>query len=207
MPRRKITAIILAAGLSSRMQGGAKLLAPLGGIPLIRHSVKNICETVFDEIIVVIGHNAKAVIDALDDLPVTLVKNPDYTNGKASSIKAGLKAIAKDSDDVLIALGDMPLVPAMLIDKLCAAHRDNPDADNTITLPFCANQHRNPVLFGKAFFDLLAALEGDQGARQIIHDHDMSIARIDWPDKAVFMDADTTQMLAAIRTHFDAQLS
>ena len=73
MPRRKITAIILAAGLSSRMQGGAKLLAPLGGIPLIRHSVKNICETVFDEIIVVIGHNAKAIIDALDDLACALI--------------------------------------------------------------------------------------------------------------------------------------
>ena len=204
---RKITAIMLAAGLSSRMQAGTKLLLPLGGEPLIRHSVKNLCKTGFDEIIVVTGHKANSVIEALDDLPVTLVRNPDYKNGQASSIKAGLKAIARDTDDILIALGDMPLVPAELIDNLCAAHHDNPEADNAITLPTCADQRRNPVLFGKAFFDLLAALEGDQGARQIIHDHDMSIARIDWPDKAVFMDADTTQMLAAIRTHFDAQLS
>lgn len=205
MTRRKITAIILAAGLSSRMPGGAKLLAPLGGIPLIRHSVKNLCCTIFDETIIVVGHNANAVIDALDDLPVTLVKNPDYSDGQASSIKAGLKPMANDTDDVLIALGDMPLLPAALIDKLCKAHSNNPAADNTITLPFCADQRRNPVLFGKAFFGLLTTLRGDMGARQIIQDHGTSVAQIDWPDKAVFMDADTPKMLAAIKTHFDAQ--
>ncbi|MDB2390502.1 nucleotidyltransferase family protein [Alphaproteobacteria bacterium] len=206
MTGRKITAIMLAAGLSRRMQAGAKLLAPLGGKPLIRHSVKNLCESGFDEIIVVIGHKANAVIDALDDLPVTLVKNPDYTNGQASSIKAGLKAIAKDSDDVLIALGDMPLVPATLINKLCDEHRANLEADNIITMPFCAGQRRNPAIFGKAFFGLLETLGGDEGARQIIHDHENSIARINWPDETVFMDADTPQLLAAIRTRFDAQL-
>jgi molybdenum cofactor cytidylyltransferase len=138
---------------------------------------------------------------------VTLVRNPDYKNGQASSIKAGLKAIARDTEDILIALGDMPLVPAELIDNLCAAHHENPNADNAITLPTCADQRRNPVLFGKAFFELLTTLEGDEGARQIIRDHDTSITQIDWPDAAAFMDADTPQMLAAIRTHYDTQLS
>ena len=207
MMGRKITAIMLAAGLSRRMQAGTKLLAPLGGEPLIRHSVKNLCKTGFDEIIVVTGHKANSVIDALNDLPVTLVRNPDYKNGQASSIKAGLKAIAKDTDDILIALGDMPLVPAELIDILCAAHHDNPKADNAITMPTCADQRRNPILFGKAFFELLATLEGDEGARQIIRDHGTSITRIDWPDASAFMDADTPQMLAAIRTHYATQLS
>ncbi|WP_049757532.1 nucleotidyltransferase family protein [Candidatus Puniceispirillum marinum] len=203
---RKITAIILAAGLSRRMQAGTKLLAPLGGTPLIRHSVKNICQTQFDEVIVVTGHKANSVIDALDGLPVTIVRNPDYTYGQASSIKAGLKAMAKDTDDVLIALGDMPLIPPILINELCAAHKTNPAADNTITLPFCKGQRRNPVIFGNAFFELLAALQGDEGARPIIKDHASSISRIDWPDIAAFMDADTPQMLDTIRTHFDRHL-
>ena len=207
MTPSKTTAIILAAGLSRRMQAGAKLLAPLADEPLIRHSVKNLCKSSFDEIIVVTGHKANSVIDALDGLPVTIVGNPDYTNGQASSIKAGLNAIAKDSDDVLIALGDMPLVPEALISKLCAAHKHNPEADNTITMPLCDGQRRNPVIFGKAFFGLLATLTGDEGARQIIHDHEKSIGRIDWPDATAFMDVDTPQMLAAIRTHFEAQLS
>ena len=207
MTGRKITAIMLAAGLSRRMLTGTKLLAPLGGAPLIRHSVKNLCKSNFDNIIVVTGYKANAVIDALDDLPVTIIKNPDYTDGQASSVKAGLKAIAKDSDDILIALGDMPLVSKALIDTLCTAHKDNPDADNSITLPCHAGQHRNPVIFGKAFFGLLATLVGDEGARQIISDHDKSITHIDWPDKTEFLDADTPDMLAAIRTHFEAQLS
>ena len=86
-----ISAILLAAGQSKRMNGENKLTKKIQGIPLIKHSVKNILASSIDELIVVLGYQ-KEIIEKLIDKneKINLVFNKDFESGMASSIKTGL---------------------------------------------------------------------------------------------------------------------
>ena len=71
-----------------------------------------------------IGHEADKVASALDGLPVQLVFNPDHAQGQASSVGVGVAALDADITDLLIALGDMPLLSPPLLEKLMQNHLD-----------------------------------------------------------------------------------
>ena len=91
-----ISAILLAAGQSTRMNGENKLTKELKGFPLIKHSVKNILGSSIDEMVVVLGHQ-KEIIEKLIDKNerVKIVFNKDFESGMASSIKAGLNCLSE----------------------------------------------------------------------------------------------------------------
>ena len=70
-----ISAIVLAAGLSTRMGKENKLLLPFGNKTLIEHQVHVLLQTKVSEVIVVVGHEAGLLIDVLKEKPIRLVKN------------------------------------------------------------------------------------------------------------------------------------
>src|SRR6185312_14935726 len=146
---RNVAAIILAAGRSTRMVGPNKLLAELEGKKLVRIATEQALATKAREVIVVTGHQAELVEQALEGLNVKFVRNPDFAGGLASSVKAGISAVPANADGAIICLGDMPLIDARLIDRLIEAFA--PDRGNLIVVPAVDGRRGNPVLWSRKF--------------------------------------------------------
>jgi molybdenum cofactor cytidylyltransferase len=194
----KMAAILLAAGQSRRMGTVNKLLAPIAGKPLVRHAAETLVDVGLSPLIVVIGHEADKVASALDGLPVQLVFNPDHAQGQASSVGVGVAALEADITDLLIALGDMPLLSTSLLEKLVQNHLDRDDHHRCITLPTSDGKRGNPVLWGKAFFPELAVMTGDSGGRQLLDDHQAVQNLVPCDDSAILRDVDTADALAVM---------
>jgi molybdenum cofactor cytidylyltransferase len=192
----KVTAIVLAAGTSSRM-GSNKLLADFRGRSMIVATLQQIRQSAVDEIVLVLGHEAGKFDAIADHEPVSkFIRNPDYEQGIASSIRRGVEA-AGEADAVLICLGDMPLVKPLTIDRLIAAF--NPTEHRSIIAPTYKGQYGNPVLWGREHFAKLMALEGDKGGRSLITDLKSEAVEIAVDDPGILADADTPEALAEMR--------
>lgn len=193
----RITAIVLAAGKSSRM-GSNKLLADLNGKPLLRHSVEALKASSVHDIIVVTGNEPEQVKSTLKPLDVTLVHNANFAEGLSTSLKRGLAALTAETDAVLVCLGDMPLVDAQTIDRLVAAF--NVTEHRTICVPTFEGKRGNPVLWGRQHFIAIEEIEGDQGARLLLDALSDEVVEIEVKTQAVLVDVDTPQALQDIRS-------
>ena len=190
----KVGAVVLAAGLSSRM-GVNKLLQPVGGKPMLRHAVEAAVHSAADPVIVVTGNENAKTSAALAWLPVHIHDNPHYTKGLSTSLKCGLKLLPDDCDGVLIMLGDMPGVTAELIDRLIAAF--DPGEDRAICVPVHEGERGNPVVWCRDFIEEMMALEGDSGARPLMESHPHQVFEVEMEDDAVLIDIDTREALEA----------
>ena len=194
----RVAAIVLAAGKSTRM-GSNKLLADVGGQPMIRRTVAAMRQAA-DQTIVVTGRDAAEIASALDGLPVSLVHNPDFADGLSTSLRAGIAALTPDTDAVVVALGDMPLVSPEVVRKLIAAY--SPAEHRSVCVPVFAGERGNPVLWGRQHFEALTSLGGDRGARVLFDPLADEIVDVAMADDAVLRDADTPEALEGMRTAF-----
>lgn len=192
---RHVTAIVLAAGRSTRMGGPNKLLAELNGKKLVRIVTEQALASKASEVIVVTGHQAELVENSLQGLKVKFVRNPDFAGGLASSVKAGIAAVPAGADGAVICLGDMPLIDAQLIDRLIETFA--PDRGNLIAVPVSDGRRGNPVLWSRRFFGELMTLDGDVGARHLIAKHAEAVAEVPVEGFGAFLDIDTPQALEA----------
>ncbi len=154
-----IAGIVLAAGRSSRL-GRPKQLLPVHGEPLIRHTLRRVLASSLDQVILVVGHEADEVRDAVADLPVECVFNPDAAAGQSTSVRAGLAALSPEVEAAVFILGDQPGIDPNVIDALIAAWRAS---GSPVVVPRYEDRMGNPVLFDRRVFPELAALEGDTG--------------------------------------------
>jgi molybdenum cofactor cytidylyltransferase len=190
---RNVAAVILAAGRSTRMGGPNKLLAELGGKALVRIVTEQALASKAKDVIVVTGHQAEQVEQALQGLKVKFVRNPDFASGLASSVKAGIAAAPESADGAVVCLGDMPLIDAHLIDRLIETFA--PDRGNLIAVPVSDGRRGNPVLWSRRFFNELMTLDGDIGARHLIAKHGEAVAEVPVEGHGAFLDIDTPQAL------------
>jgi molybdenum cofactor cytidylyltransferase len=194
---RNVAAIVLAAGRSTRMGGPNKLLAELDGKKLVRIVAEQALASKASEVIVVTGHQAELIEQALAGLKVKFVRNPDFAGGLASSVKAGIAAVGENADGALICLGDMPLISSQLIDRLIETFA--PDRGQLIAVPVSEGRRGNPVLWSRRFFKELMTLDGDIGARHLIARHTEAVAEVPVDGDSAFLDIDTPQALEAAR--------
>ena len=159
-----ISAILLAAGESKRMNGENKLTKEIQGIPLVKLSAKSILASSIDELIVVLGHQ-KEVIERINDKNEKLkfVFNKNFESGMASSIKTGLNNLSKKTEAFFICLGDMPMVSHDIYNQLIKS-KDNKE----IIVPTYKGQRGNPVLFDKSMKETVMNITGDVGAKKIL---------------------------------------
>jgi molybdenum cofactor cytidylyltransferase len=164
-PAFRCSAVVLAAGQSSRMGGPNKLLLPLEGEPLVRRTVRAVLESGVQETVVVTGHQAREVARAVLDLPVTVQPNLRHEDGQMRSVAAGVAALARATDAILVCPGDMPLLTAGDLLALIAAYRAHPEA--SIVIPRHEGARGNPIVFAAAYAPEVAAGRRLIGCRKL----------------------------------------
>jgi molybdenum cofactor cytidylyltransferase len=170
--------------------GTTKQLLTYQGTPLLRFVVEKLLETQVQQVIVVLGHQALEVAEALAGLPVQLVINQLYASGQSTSLQAGLAALAEKptpSQGVLFVLGDQPLVKQETINLLIDFHTQH----GGIVAPYYLGVRGNPILFDHKFIPELSGLTGDVGAREIIARHPEYLYKLNVQDQGILQDIDT----------------
>jgi CTP:molybdopterin cytidylyltransferase MocA len=156
-------AVLLAAGGGTRFTGSThKLLAEIDGRPVWRWSLDHLLEAGFDDVVVVTG----AAPLELGGLPVHTRPNPDWAEGQATSVQAGLAAAgALGATSAVIGLADQPGVTA----AAWRAVADAPPAPIVIAT-YGGRRGPNPVRLHRDVWPLLPT-SGDEGARAVIAEH------------------------------------
>ena len=198
---RRVGAIVLAAGRSTRMGGPNKLLETISGKPLVRIAAEEALRSRADPVVVVTGHERAKVEAALAGLDLRLVHNPDYAQGLSTSVKAGLAALPPEAEAAIVCLGDMPQVTSALIDRLIAAY--DPEQNALVVLPTFAGKRGNPVLWSRRLFPDLMALEGDVGARHLIGAYQEVVIELPVENAAAMVDIDTPDGLRAAKAEME----
>ena len=190
-----VAAVVLAAGRSRRMGAFNKLLVPLEGRPLVLHAVEPACRSRARPVIVVAGHEAGALRQAVVGWPVSVVENPDYEQGLATSVRTGVAALPASVAAAMFLLGDAPRVRGSHINALIDAFWG--DRARPICVPVHKGRRGNPVLWPARFFPELLTLTGDRGARPLLARHHADVRAVEMADAGVLFDVDTPRDLRA----------
>ncbi len=192
----KVSAIVLAAGESKRMAGRNKLLLPLGGKTIIECAVDAILEARVDDVIVVLGHEAAAIQKVLHKRSLRFIFNPNFRGGMASSIQAGVAALAPSAQTVMIALADQPLITTAEINFLIMEFARA--TEKSIGVPTFNGQRGNPVLFDLRYREEMLALQGEVGGKSILARHPEAVLEVALPAGNILIDADTPEAYARL---------
>jgi CTP:molybdopterin cytidylyltransferase MocA/SAM-dependent methyltransferase len=190
-----VVAVVLAAGAGSRF-GGGKLLAPVGGRPVLQLVLDALATAGLTNTVVVLGDDAAAIEGAIEWRTERRVRNPDPGRGLSSSLRLGVETVAADptAQAALIALGDQPLVPLEAIRALLAAPVD--PARPAVVPAYTDDRGRNPVLLRRGGFGLVEEADGDRGLGPVLEAHPDLVVEI--PVAGVNPDLDTPADLARI---------
>lgn len=196
--RPRVEALILAAGASRRMAGRDKLLEPIEGEAVLARTARAALASRAERVIVILPPGAKARRAALAGLPVAIVEAPAAAEGMAGSLRTGITAISDRADAVVLMFADMPEVTETHVDRLVDAF--DPVAGKEICRALdTEGRPGHPVLFGRRFFESLASLEGDRGARDILREAAEHLVDVPTPGRAATLDLDTPEAWEAWR--------
>ena len=182
-------AMILAAGLSTRMMENKVLLPWRDGLPIVRHVASEFVEVCPGNVLVVTGRDAALVRAAVADLDVSFVHNPDFASGEMlSSVKVGLRALPDGLVASFIQPADMPCVPEEVIGQLAAAH----DAGWNVA-PRYDGRRGHPVLLDRAYWRAMLDLPAAAKPRAVIEAAPERLRLVDVDDEGVLLDIDTRE--------------
>lgn len=197
-----VSAVLLAAGAGSRF-GGGKLLAPFGGRPLIAVTLSGLHGAPVDEIIVVVGKDAKELRSICEPHGSRVIENPDWARGMSTSVRRGLLACVPGTRAAVVALADQPLVGAEAVARLVEAFEDGAK----VAVATYGGEPRNPVLFAREVWPLLLReLSGDKGARAFLVRHPELVTEVSCDDVADPTDVDTVEGLRRLEGELWAPL-
>ena len=182
-----ISAILTAAGESRRM-GRPKPLLAWRGTTLVEHQIRALFDGGATEVVVVVGHEAEAVAAQVEGVGARCVLNPDYLQGKTTSIKAGLSAISADADAIMLLAVDQPRT-ASIIAEVVTAHIAS---DALITSPRYEGHGGHPLIFAASLRDELSRItEERQGIREVFQAHRDSVQEYALNDPMIRLDLNT----------------
>lgn len=188
VPDGRVGGIVLAAGESRRFGDGNKLLASVEGTPIVRRSAATLLDSRLDDVVTIVGHEADAVQDALDDLEMATRRNEEYTEGQSTSVREGIVASRERGwDAAVFALGDMPFVSSSTVNTLLDAYTAG---EGSIVAAAYEGMRGNPVLFDASHFDTLTRVTGDRGGRRILEENSDSVL-VETEDRGTVRDIDS----------------
>ncbi|MFW6159753.1 MAG: molybdenum cofactor cytidylyltransferase [Acidobacteriota bacterium] len=183
----KISALIPAAGESRRM-GKAKMLLPFRGKTVIETVIKNVVSSQIDETWVVLGAGAGEIEKIIAPLPVHITRNPHYKKGMLSSIQWGVHQLSRDTEAILICLGDQPSIPAETINAVISGYKSSKKG---IIVPVFKGKRGHPVLIDLKYRKKINQLEPEIGLRQLVYSHPADTMEVEVETEAVLQDIDT----------------
>ena len=167
MKAERVAGVILAAGTSSRM-GKNKLFLTLAGSTVLRRSVETALAAGLEPVLVVLGHESERARAELEGLACRPVLNAGYARGMNTSLSAGIAAVPADASAAVVLLGDMPLVTAEMIRELLDRWRGS---QAPLGISLYGDVVAPPILYGRALFPELRALDGEAGGKSVIERH------------------------------------
>lgn len=193
----RVSIVLLCAGRSTRMGDNHrhKLLSEFDGVSLVRRSASVARASQASTVFAVTGHRRLEIEAALEGVDVTLVFNPYFGSGIASSIIAGWQAAyAGGADGCLIMLADMPFISGLDLDRLIAAFKDA--GGRAIVQAAGQGRPGNPVILPRSLHQGILDLQGDRGARGIIGNSKLARIQVDIGQGA-HIDVDTAEAIVA----------
>jgi molybdenum cofactor cytidylyltransferase len=190
---RRVTAIVLAAGAGTRMSGPIKQLLPWRGKTLIENAIEIATQSQVNETLVVLGAFAEK-IRPLVEHSARIVLNRDWQAGHSTSIRAGLNALAPETDAAIFVNADQPFLTSAVLDAIVQRYRETAEA---IIAAEYAGRRGSPVLFDRKHFDELMRLTGEQGGRELLAQY--PIARVEFADARLGVDVDTLEEYQVIQ--------
>ncbi len=198
-PRPRVSAVLLAAGESVRM-GRPKPLLRWEGTTLVQYQVASLLKGGVDEVCVVIGAGGEAVSQLfLDAYGVQVVPNPDFRNGKTTSVRAGVRAVSATAAAIVILAVDQPR-PDWVIRRVVGSHRLS---GAPVTSPRYRGRGGHPLVFSARLRqELLDITEANQGIREVVRRHASRMNLIDFDSRVVRLDLNTPDSYeAALRDY------
>jgi molybdenum cofactor cytidylyltransferase len=170
--------IILAAGSSSRM-GRPKQTLVYKGQTLLQRAIATALTSICKPVIVVLGANEEIIKPGIEDLDAFIIQNPDWQEGMAASIRAGiieLQKIEPKIDSVILMLCDQPFTDNLLLNQLVQKKSEK-------GIVACAYNYTigPPVLFSADYFDELLLLKGQEGAKKLLMKYKDDVIAVSFP--------------------------
>jgi molybdenum cofactor cytidylyltransferase len=184
----RIGGLVLAAGEGSRF-GGTKQLAEVAGRPLLEHALGAVAA--LRPRVVVLGHDADAIVAAVDLQGARPVVCEDWREGQSASLRCGVAALG-DVDGAVVVLGDQPRITAAAVAAVAAA----PMGDAGAARATYRGSPGHPVLLGRDLLERAGELRGDVGFRDLLGS--VRIRDVEVGELADPVDIDTREELAGL---------
>ena len=183
-----ITAVILAAGMSTRM-GQPKMLLPWGDETVLTHVISVFQKAGVDDVLVVTGGAREQVESLIEGLNVRTTHNPEYSNGEMlTSVQCGIRALTYQTQGMLIGLGDQPQVQERSVRMVCDAFRDT---KSNIVVPSYKMRRGHPWLVAQSLWDELLNMRAPQSPRDFLNTYADEIHYVDVDHPTILVDLDT----------------
>lgn len=179
------------------MPGRHKLLLPLGDEPVIRRTVRGVLAAGALETMVVTGNQAQAVEVVLSSLPIRIEFNPRYEEGQMTSVAAGVAALSRPCDAIMICLGDMAVLEPADYREFADAFAARPHG--SIVVPHRGGIRGNPVVFASDHAAAVIAGDRNLGCRKLIADNPDEVCAYAPSHDRFFVDLDTPLDYARLR--------
>lgn len=203
VPRRKprtpidtvtsVSALLLAAGRSSRSGTSHKLLSKVDDRTVVEHSATVINDAGIHSVTVVTGDSSDKIEALFSSATLKFIHNPQFADGMGTSLAVGVQQLDDSVEFALVYLGDMPFVQSSTIKALLQAASGG--SASAIYIPTFNGKRGHPVLWGKNHFGALRQLSGDVGGREIIRENNEKIVEVEVNDPGILIDLDTPEML------------
>lgn len=186
--RRRIGAIILAAGQSRRM-GQPKVLLPWGRSTIIRQIVESVVKLGLHETVIVAGEWLDEITNQVAGLPVRVVQNPRFFEGEMlSSLRIGLQAMWVTSDACMVVLGDQPWIDKSIVESLLDAYNTG---RGKIIAPSYKHRRGHPLIIDRTFWQQIVDLPPGSAPRDVLRANEQSIHHVEVDSEAILRDIDT----------------
>jgi len=188
---RALAAVVLAAGLSSRMKEN-KLLLPWKNSTVIGWVISQLMKAELSRVFVVTGRDAN-LVESLTSIPgVKHIYNECYGDGEMlHSLQAGLKSLPDEVNAALVVLGDQPQIEIETIRLVAREFEDNPNSK--LILPSCQNRRGHPWIAAREMWDEIISMEPPDNLRNFLQRHSGEITYVLVNTTTIFADIDTPQ--------------
>jgi molybdate transport repressor ModE-like protein len=180
----KIGAVIVAAGMSTRMKD-FKQLMKIGDLTMVERVVINFLRCGVKDIVMITGYRGEEVEKSLRHYGITFLRNENYeTTQMFDSAKIGLKYLQDRCDKVFFCPADVAFFSANTVKSLLAL-------DGKLVYPICQNRIGHPIRIDTDLIPAILSYEGGRGLKGALDSLQVTPTRIEVDDEGSITDADT----------------